>query len=246
MKPTLSTSEIPFHLQDKLDKIEFKPNKRRPWPLILLVIILLHVGLFTLLQKDLLSMFHRALGKKVIYVNLVPASTPFSVPTPEPSVKPAAPSTNTAPPATKPLTSTASSQTPAAPSATPASSAPAPAPVPAAAESKGSAASSTAPAPTSATAPKLISSTVRFIQAPQPNYPTISRSLGEQGRVLLRVLINEFGKPEQVEISQSSGFGRLDAAARLAVLQALFSPHLENGRAITVLAEVPIVFELEA
>lgn len=101
------------------------------------------------------------------------------------------------------------------------------------------------PAPAIAT-PQIQSSAVHYVQAPQPAYPSISRRLGEQGKVMLKVLINDQGQPEQVEVSKSSGYERLDHAARNAVLKALFSPYRENGRAITVLAMVPIVFELDA
>jgi protein TonB len=68
--------------------------------------------------------------------------------------------------------------------------------------------------------------------------------MGEEGRVVLRILINEKGQPERVEIEKSSGFSRLDEAARQAALNALFKPHIENGRPIAVYAMVPIGFKL--
>jgi protein TonB len=85
---------------------------------------------------------------------------------------------------------------------------------------------------------------VEYIQAPQPEYPTIARRNGEQGKVMLRVLVNEKGRAERVEIQQSSGSPRLDEAARQAALRALFKPHLEDGKAIAVFAMVPINFSI--
>ncbi len=92
--------------------------------------------------------------------------------------------------------------------------------------------------------PKTISSGVEYIRQPQPEYPPIARRKEEQGNVILRVLVNDKGHPEQVEIQKSSGFLRLDEAARQAALRALFKPHIENGQAIAVYAIVPISFHL--
>ena len=91
--------------------------------------------------------------------------------------------------------------------------------------------------------PKTISSAVEYLQAPQPIYPALSKRMGEQGKVLLRVLINEKGLAEMVTVMTSSGSARLDEAGRQAVLRALYKPHLEDGRAIAVYAIVPINFQ---
>lgn len=69
--------------------------------------------------------------------------------------------------------------------------------------------------------------------------------MGEQGKTILRVLVNEKGQPEKVEIQRSSGFTRLDEAARLAVQRAFFKPFLDDGRAVAAYAIVPIAFTLE-
>src|SRR5471032_3369490 len=83
--------------------------------------------------------------------------------------------------------------------------------------------------PPPAAAPKLVSG-VEYLRPPQPNYPPRSRRLGETGIVLLRVLINEHGLPEQVLIEKSSGFGALDEEGRAAVQRTLFKPKLEDGK----------------
>jgi protein TonB len=99
------------------------------------------------------------------------------------------------------------------------------------------------PLPPVASTPKLITH-VEYIRAPQVEYPAVSRRLGEQGRVLLRVLINRQGHAERVEVQKSSGSQRLDDAAIKAAREALYRPYSENGEAIPVWALVPTRFEL--
>ncbi len=99
-------------------------------------------------------------------------------------------------------------------------------------------------APPAPARPKLISSGAEYIHPPRPEYPALSRRLGEEGKVVLRILINEKGQPEQVEVEKSSGSSRLDSAACQAALRALFKPHIEDGKPIAVYALVPIGFKL--
>ena len=103
-----------------------------------------------------------------------------------------------------------------------------------------------APAPVSAavTGPKTLTSGVEYLQAPQPVYPPMARRLGEQGKVILRVLVNERGIPDQVVVQTSSGSARLDEAGRQAALRSLFKPHVEDGRAVAVYVIVPLNFQL--
>ncbi len=56
------------------------------------------------------------------------------------------------------------------------------------------------------------------LSTPPPQYPAISRRLGEEGRVVVRVLIGQNGSAIKGEINQSSGFDRLDQAALFAVM----------------------------
>lgn len=100
-----------------------------------------------------------------------------------------------------------------------------------------------APAPV-ATGPKTITSGVTFIQEPQPVYPQMSKRMGEQGKVILRILVNEKGAPDQVTVQTSSGFARLDEAGRQAAMRALFKPHVEDGRAVAVYVLIPLNFQL--
>jgi periplasmic protein TonB len=102
----------------------------------------------------------------------------------------------------------------------------------------------TQPAVAAPSQPKTIS-TVEYLQAPQPEYPSMSRCMGEQGKVLLRILVNEKGRAEHIDIQRSSGFPRLDEAARAAALRALFKPYVEDGKAMAVYVVVPIGFQLD-
>jgi protein TonB len=99
-------------------------------------------------------------------------------------------------------------------------------------------------APAQPAVPRTITSGVEYIRAPQPEYPALSKRMGEQGRVVLRVLVNEKGLPDQVVVQTSSGFTRLDEAGRQAVLRALFKPHMEDGRPVAVFVIVPLNFQM--
>lgn len=90
-------------------------------------------------------------------------------------------------------------------------------------------------------APRVVSD-VAYVKPPSPKYPNESRRLGEEGMVLLRVVIDESGRANRIEIQRSSGHSRLDDAARAAVQSAVFRPYVENGVARAVLATIPIEF----
>ena len=103
-----------------------------------------------------------------------------------------------------------------------------------------------APAPAAVSTPKTITSGVQYIQAPQPVYPQMSKRMGEQGRVMLRILVNEKGMPDQVMVHTSSGSARLDEAGRQAAMRAQFKPHMEDGHAVAVYVIVPLNFQLSS
>ncbi|WP_266156940.1 energy transducer TonB [Dyella silvatica] len=65
------------------------------------------------------------------------------------------------------------------------------------------------------------------------------------GTVLLRVLVNEDGKPVDVAIETSSGFSLLDRSAREQVLAKwTFQPATVQGHAVRAWARVPVSFDL--
>jgi periplasmic protein TonB len=95
-------------------------------------------------------------------------------------------------------------------------------------------------------APKVIpASAVQYLVAPVVEYPRLSRRGREEGRVMVRVWIDEAGMPRTVQVSQSSGHPRLDEAAVAAVQKARFKPYSENGQPTPGWAYTPIDFDLE-
>jgi protein TonB len=94
-------------------------------------------------------------------------------------------------------------------------------------------------------APKTVSiGQVAYINPPNAIYPARSRRAGEQGRVLMRVLVDRTGRPSQVSLAKSSGHPALDEAALSAVRAALLRPYSENGIPQPVWVLVPIDFVL--
>ncbi len=55
-------------------------------------------------------------------------------------------------------------------------------------------------------------------------------------------MVDVLGRPAQIQIERSSGFARLDDAARVAVEKALFHPHVVNGIAQPAQVLIPIEF----
>lgn len=163
----------------------------------------------------------------------VPAPSPRPVPLPVVPSPPIAAATSTVPAAVE--TAPTPSEAPIAPEATPV---PPPTPPLAAAPA--------APTePPAALPPRTLSaSEVGFIEPPRPAYPPLSRKAGEQGRVLLRVLVDEAGRPAQVLLLQSSGYPRLDDAAAAAVRRARFRSTTDNGIARAVWVLMPVNFTL--
>lgn len=65
------------------------------------------------------------------------------------------------------------------------------------------------------------------------------------GTVLLRVLVDEAGKPVEVVVERGSGYPLLDRSAREQVLASWrFQPASVGGRAVRAWARVPVSFEL--
>ena len=73
------------------------------------------------------------------------------------------------------------------------------------------------------------SSSASHLNNPAPAYPAVSRRLGEQGLVVLRVLIGADGQVQKVEVKESSGFERLDRQAIDTVTRWRFVPGTKNG-----------------
>jgi protein TonB len=83
-----------------------------------------------------------------------------------------------------------------------------------------------------------------YLNNPKPGYPVMSKRLGEEGQVLLRVLVSSQGSAEQVQLVRSSGFSRLDEAAAEAVARWRFVPAKVGSVATTAWVQVPVSFQL--
>ena len=75
-------------------------------------------------------------------------------------------------------------------------------------------------------------------------YPRLSKDIGEQGVVGVRLFINENGEVKSVTVVQSSGYERLDKAALQLASRIRFKPYLINGTPSRVNAGISIKFQL--
>jgi protein TonB len=82
-------------------------------------------------------------------------------------------------------------------------------------------------------------------QRSAPTYPAFSKRIGEQGKVVLRVELDEQGRVAKVTLEQSSGSKRLDEAAQTAVKTWRCNPATRDGVAVRAVAMQPFNFVLE-
>jgi protein TonB len=75
-------------------------------------------------------------------------------------------------------------------------------------------------------------------------YPSFSKRSGETGTVVVRLIINEEGRVEDVELLQSSTFPRLDRAGAEIGRRYLFQPFLVNGTPTKISTNLMIKFNL--
>jgi periplasmic protein TonB len=78
-----------------------------------------------------------------------------------------------------------------------------------------------------------------------PAYPRLSQRLGEQGKTVLLVELDELGQVANVTVTTRSGFPRLDEAAIAAVKSWHCSPAKRNGLAVRSVAAQPFTFNLK-
>lgn len=80
---------------------------------------------------------------------------------------------------------------------------------------------------------------------PQPEYPAASRRNEEAGTVTLRFLIGVDGKVVDSKVESSSGYSRLDEAARKALSQCRFKAGTVDGKPEQSWARLQYVWKLE-
>jgi len=84
-----------------------------------------------------------------------------------------------------------------------------------------------------------------YLDNPPLAYPPLSRRMGEQGKVLLRVLVNPKGTADKVELRSSSGSSRLDDAALDVVKRWRFVPARQGDQPVAAWVTIPITFSLK-
>ena len=82
-------------------------------------------------------------------------------------------------------------------------------------------------------------------QCEKPEYPSASRRMEEEGTVALRFLVGIDGKIVQSEIEKSSGFKRLDEAARTGLSKCQFKPATVDGKPEQAWTTIRYVWRLD-
>lgn len=101
-----------------------------------------------------------------------------------------------------------------------------------------------APQPPAAVTPPQFNAD--YLNNPAPPYPPLSRRLGEQGRVVLRVFVDAQGLPGRIEVRTSSQYDRLDQIALDTVKRWKFVPARHGDQAVSAWVLVPISFNLRS
>lgn len=84
----------------------------------------------------------------------------------------------------------------------------------------------------------------KFIHREIPVYPQIARRLGKEGKVVLRLTINEKGELINVEVIENAPYGFTESALE-AVKKSKFYPATKDGKPIACRAILPIRFVLK-
>ena len=218
-----------------------RPMARRL--LIVTAVLACHLLALWALQAGLLRRAVELVIPVQVLAELIAPPQPVAAPAP-PAPAPAKPAPRQ--PAPKPT------PRPAPPPVAPAT--PEPAPQRAAAITVATPATTTPPAPpaeVAAPAPPapprvdLPSSSADYLNNPPPPYPPLSKRMGEQGQVVVRVRIEANGSASQAEIQRSSGFDRLDQAALQTVKRWRYVPGKRAGVPEAMWFNIPIRFVLD-
>mgnify|MGYP003584106780 CR=1 FL=1 len=201
-------------------------------------VVLFHVAALWALQNGLLRRAAEVVLPTVIMTELVDPPKPIEPPPPPPPPPPQ-PKREVvkAPPPPRPQAIRDPKPAPAAPVGVVEPQPPAPPPAPPAPPAP-------PPAPPAPPSIQLPSTSAEYAQDCKGRYPSMSQRLGEEGVVLLDVKVSAEGSPVDVRVKKSSGFDRLDQAAREAILRCRFVPGKVNGVAQTMNYDAPYNFKL--
>ncbi|EGB14629.1 TonB family protein [Pseudodesulfovibrio mercurii] len=85
----------------------------------------------------------------------------------------------------------------------------------------------------------------RVLTRLDPYYPASARRTGTQGHVLVRALVDEYGRVTETEVVESEPAGVFDEAALKAVRGWTFAPARRRGEPVAVRIDIPIRFRLD-
>ena len=191
------------------------------------LVVVLHLLLLWAIQSGMSQEVKR---KMQVVADVLLLASDAPKPPPPPPPKSAPPSRNP-PPAAVPALETPGVMPPSANAVTVAPSAPTPA------------------APAAPAAPRSdavrTAAVVNAAQCEKPEYPSASRRMEEEGTVHLRFLVGVDGKVIQSEVEKSSGFKRLDEAARAGLSRCQFRPAMVDGRPEQAWASMRYTWRLE-
>ena len=193
------------------------------------LVVLLHLLLLWAIQSGLARLVTQK-AKVVVDAVLLSEDKPAIPPPPAPKNLPPPPKTAPPPPAYVPP-----AEVPVA--------------VPAAANAIAAVANTPAPPAPAAPGPKAepvrTAAVVNAAHGEKPEYPSASRRLEEEGTVHLRFLVGADGKVIQSEVEKSSGYKRLDEAARAGLSRCQFRPATVDGKPEQAWASMRYTWRLE-
>ena len=205
-------------------------------------VVIFHVAALWALQNGLLRRAAEHVVPAELLTRIIEIEPPKVAAPPPPPPPKAAPKTAKLPPPPMPVAIRDPAPAPNAPTGVVEPQPPAPAVL---------APVAPAPAPPAPPAPtRLVEITqgeTEYIRPPRPVYPALSKRSGEAGVVIIAVYYSSSGHAKRAEVFKSSGFERLDRAARDAVMASQVTPFRRAGvnEDTQFLLKAPINFVLE-
>jgi protein TonB len=212
---------------------------RQEW-IVIAIVLALHGMFFVSVDLGLDVRNDPSENEVRVMANLVAPATPPAPPVstpPAPQPKPETKPKTQAKPEPKPKTPDSSSTPPADASQAKAAESQMPNAAVAPASSQG-----TAGTPIQTDIGKLV---VVYQPDADPYYPSFSKRAGEQGEVVVRLIIDETGVVEEAVLLRSSGFARLDRAATEIGRRYRFKPYTVNGNPARISTNLLIKFNLK-
>jgi protein TonB len=207
----------------------------------LMFVIAIHGGILYFLFKQQLIPPPKQLA--TLMVNFIPSAKPKEEPQPEAPPPPPKPK-----PERKPQPRQLVAKAPVVSPSEPVAPPPPPEPEPVSEPEPEPAPAVEAPAPQQMAPGPVTLSSELSVSCPElnaPAYPALSKRLGEEGKLVLRVELDERGHVHVAQVVNSSGFKRLDEAALTAVKTWRCTPPIRNGQPVRAVALQPFNFVLQ-